>query len=232
MEASVQGYPPPSRIYKREGGYVTPEEYKSLEEEYKPNVLGKKDLMGQQSGSEFGADVLMMWRLIDCLHNGLPLDMDVYDGVSMSSVLPLSEWSVNNGSYPINIPDFTKGAWKTNKPNMDISLSEGGDTKLRRNESFERILLSVSAILVLMGVIVISPVGGVFFLAFGCILSMIALLCSKKYRYIALVLLLISIAILLGRYFQAKRHYESHRKLAMKASAQIQNLRKDVFLYI
>ena len=71
-------------------------------------------------------------RFMDCLHNGLPLDMDVYDGASMSSVLPLSEWSVNNHSYPIEIPDFTKGAWKTNKRNMDINLAEGGITKLRK----------------------------------------------------------------------------------------------------
>jgi hypothetical protein len=72
----------------------------------------------------------MSWRMIDCLHNGLPLDMDVYDAVSWSSVLPLSEWSVNNKSYPIEIPDFTKGAWKTNKRNMDITIAEGGNTKL------------------------------------------------------------------------------------------------------
>ncbi len=131
MEASVQGYPRPSRIYKREGGYVSPEEYKSLEEKYKPNILKKKSLFGQESGSEFGSDLLMMWRLIDCLHNGLPLDMDVYDGVSMSSVLPLSEWSVNNGSHPIEIPDFTAGAWETNKRNMDINLEKGGNTRLK-----------------------------------------------------------------------------------------------------
>ncbi len=86
--------------------------------------------MGQESGSEFGSDLLMTWRLIDCLRNGLPLDMDVYDGVSWSSVLPLSEWSVINGSHPIDLPDFTKGAWETNKRNMDITIAEGGNTKL------------------------------------------------------------------------------------------------------
>lgn len=120
MDASVEGYPRPARIYEREGGYVSQEKYDALMKEYEPGILKKTNLLEKDSESEFRADSLMMWRLIDCLHNGLPLDMDVYDGVAMSSVLPLSEWSVNNGSQPIDIPDFTSGAWKTNKRNMGI----------------------------------------------------------------------------------------------------------------
>jgi hypothetical protein len=88
--------------------------------------------LGKNSGSEFGADLLMAWRLIDCLRNGLPLDMDVYDGVSWSSILPLSEWSVKSNSLPIEVPDFTKDAWKTNKRNMEITLAEGGNTELKK----------------------------------------------------------------------------------------------------
>jgi hypothetical protein len=69
----------------------------------------------------------MDWRLIDCLRNGLPLDQDVYDAALWSSIVPLSEWSVANGSKPIMIPDFTCGSYKTNKP-VDINLSKGGST--------------------------------------------------------------------------------------------------------
>jgi hypothetical protein len=29
---------------------------------------------------------------------------------------PLSEWSVANGSQPIEFPDFTRGGWKTAEP--------------------------------------------------------------------------------------------------------------------
>jgi hypothetical protein len=131
-ERSAQEYPRPPRISNEKGEWVSMEEYKILQEKYKPNIARMMDELGKDSGSEFGVDLLMMWRLIDCLHNGLPLDMDVYDGVSWSSVLPLSEWSVNNHSYPIEIPDFTKGAWKTNKPNMDITVAQGGNTKLTK----------------------------------------------------------------------------------------------------
>ena len=131
-ERSAQEYPKPPRISNVGGGWVSPEEYKSLEEKYTPNISRKMVELGKDSGSEFGADLYMMWRLIDCLRNGLPLDMDVYDGVSWSSILPLSEWSVKNRSNSIDVPDFTMGAWKTNKQNMDITLAEGGNTKLKK----------------------------------------------------------------------------------------------------
>jgi len=58
----------------------------------------------------------------------LPLDQDVYDAAAFSSVVQLSEWSVLNNSNSVQIPDFTAGAWKTNKPNMDINLENGGGT--------------------------------------------------------------------------------------------------------
>jgi hypothetical protein len=128
---SVMEYPRPSRISNDKGNWVSPEEFKSISDSFTPNILKKMGDLGKDSGSEFGADLLMSWRLIDCLHNGLPLDMDVYDGVSWSSVLPLSDWSVRNRSYPVDIPDFTAGLWKSNKRNMDITLAEGGNTKLR-----------------------------------------------------------------------------------------------------
>jgi hypothetical protein len=70
----------------------------------------------------------MDWRLIDCLRNGLPLDMNVYDAASWSVIQPLSEWSVANRSRSVDIPDFTQGAWKTNRPGMDINLTQGGNT--------------------------------------------------------------------------------------------------------
>jgi hypothetical protein len=75
-------------------------------------------------------DFMMDWRLIDCLRNGLPMDMDVYDAAAWSSITPLSEWSIANGSAPIEIPDFTRGAWKTNKP-VEITLKGGGTTGVR-----------------------------------------------------------------------------------------------------
>jgi hypothetical protein len=74
-------------------------------------------------------DFLMNWRTIDCLRNGLPLDIDVYDASLWSSISPLTEWSVANGSKPITVPDFTSGSWKTNQP-VDVTLEKGATTRV------------------------------------------------------------------------------------------------------
>lgn len=53
----------------------------------------------------------MDYRLVYCLHNGLPLDMDVYDAAEWSCLVELSEVSILNGSAPVQMPDFTRGEW-------------------------------------------------------------------------------------------------------------------------
>jgi hypothetical protein len=52
--------------------------------------------------------------------------MTVYDAAILSVIGPLSEWSVANGSQPIEVPDFTAGSWRTNIPQFDISFAKGG----------------------------------------------------------------------------------------------------------
>jgi predicted dehydrogenase len=66
----------------------------------------------RKAGGHGGMDFIMLYRLIYCLRNGLPLDQDVYDAAEWSSVVYLSEQSVLNGSVPVEIPDFTRGDWK------------------------------------------------------------------------------------------------------------------------
>ncbi|MCX6231035.1 MAG: Gfo/Idh/MocA family oxidoreductase [Bacteroidetes bacterium] len=71
-------------------------------------------VIGEQAkkvGGHGGMDFIMDYRLIYCLRNGLPLDEDVYDAAEWSSIVELSEKSVTNGSVPVKIPDFTRGAW-------------------------------------------------------------------------------------------------------------------------
>ncbi len=59
-----------------------------------------------------GMDFIMDSRLVYCLQNGLPLDMDVYDAAEWSCLVPLTEESVRGGGKPVQIPDFTRGAWE------------------------------------------------------------------------------------------------------------------------
>lgn len=123
-------WPSPARIATSHHGWLSDEEFRSVQDEYTPEITRRVGEMARQVGGHGGMDTLMDWRLVDCLRNGLRLDMDVYDAAAWSSIIPLSEWSVANRSNSVDIPDFTAGAWQTNKPLMDINLEKGGNTKL------------------------------------------------------------------------------------------------------
>jgi hypothetical protein len=103
---------------------------KSLEEKYQPAIVRKVGELAKQVGGHGGMDFLMDWRLIDCLRNGLALDQDVYDAALWSAIAPLSEYSVSHRSNSVDVPDFTGGSWKQNKP-VDISLERGGNTVVK-----------------------------------------------------------------------------------------------------
>ncbi|MGY6744281.1 MAG: Gfo/Idh/MocA family protein [Cecembia sp.] len=126
-EGYAQKYPNP-KVAKGHD-WMKDDEFKSLEEKYTPEIVKKVGELAKQIGGHGGMDFMMDWRLIDCLRNGLPLDQDVYDAALWSAVSPLSEWSVAHRSNSIDIPDFTGGSWKTNKP-VEITLKGGGNTKV------------------------------------------------------------------------------------------------------
>ena len=125
---SAMKYPGPERIALGED-WLNDEEFKAVTEKFTPEIVKRVGEMAKKVGGHGGMDFIMDWRLIDCLRNGLPLDQDVYDGVLWSSIAPLSEWSVANRSQSIDVPDFTGGAWKSNKPH-DINLEKGGTTQV------------------------------------------------------------------------------------------------------
>jgi hypothetical protein len=63
-----------------------------------------------------GMDYIEDYRLIKCLREGLPTDMNVYDAASLSAVVHLSERSNARRSAAIDFPDFTRGRWQTTSP--------------------------------------------------------------------------------------------------------------------
>ena len=72
--------------------------------------------LAQKVGGHGGMDFIMDLRWVYCLQNGLPLDMDVYDLASWSCLCEITEKSQARRGAPVEIPDFTRGAWKTMKP--------------------------------------------------------------------------------------------------------------------
>jgi len=109
--------------------WLKDEEMVNVMAEHMPAISKRMGDVAKIVGGHGGMDFIMDWRMIDCLRNGLPLDQDVYDGAVWSSVAPLSEWSVANRSQSIDVPDFTGGSWKMNKPH-GINLETGGTTKV------------------------------------------------------------------------------------------------------
>src|SRR5690606_22552571 len=107
--------------------WLNDDEFATLEERYTPPIVKRIGELAKKVGGHGGKDFLMDWRLIDCLRNGLPMDMDVYDAAAWSVIGPLSEWSAANRSASIDIPDFTNGAWENNAP-IDLTLEKGGNT--------------------------------------------------------------------------------------------------------
>ncbi|WP_019960902.1 Gfo/Idh/MocA family protein [Woodsholea maritima] len=69
--------------------------------------------LAAQHGGHGGMDYVMLWRLVYCLRNGLPLDQNVYDAAAWSVINPLSEASLEDRSNSKDIPDFTRGAWQS-----------------------------------------------------------------------------------------------------------------------
>ncbi|MEX0686666.1 MAG: Gfo/Idh/MocA family oxidoreductase [Balneolales bacterium] len=126
----------PDRIgFNYRDGWIPEEDVNSMMKKYMPNITKRfndlvKEAQSARQGRSYARVSATDWRLIDCLRNGLPVEMDVYDAAVSSAVIPLSEWSVANRSNSVDVPDFTKGAWKTNEPGMDVDLNEGGNTKL------------------------------------------------------------------------------------------------------
>jgi len=67
-------------------------------------------------GGHGGMDYIEDFRLVQCLRQGAPMDMDIYDGAAWTAVIMLSEQSIAERSRSVEFPDFTRGAWRTRPP--------------------------------------------------------------------------------------------------------------------
>lgn len=91
--------------------YVPREVRDSLMAKYKHPIAKEIEEKALEVGGHGGMDFIMDYRLVWCLRNGKPLDMDVYDAAEWSCLGELTAASIANGSKPVKIPDFTRGRW-------------------------------------------------------------------------------------------------------------------------
>ena len=82
-----------------------------LMQQYKHPIHRQLEQIARKVGGHGGMDFVMDYRLVHCLQQGLPLDMDVYDLAEWCCLTELSGLSLEHGSIPVKIPDFTRGYW-------------------------------------------------------------------------------------------------------------------------
>lgn len=111
------GYPDRLALESEHGGHEWIENLQPYIDKYDSELwkhLEKTTL--EMGGGHGGMDLVMLWRIVYCLRNGVPLDQNVYDAAAWSVIFDISEQSMRDRSRPRDFPDFTRDAWKTAPP--------------------------------------------------------------------------------------------------------------------
>ena len=74
-------------------------------------ILTRYGELGRDMGHG-GMDFIMDSRLVYCLRNGLPLDIDVYDLAEWCCLAELGQLSMDHNCASVAVPDFTRGEWQ------------------------------------------------------------------------------------------------------------------------
>lgn len=92
------------------------EQLEAIYEQYDHPLYKRLGEVSKKMGGHGGMDFMMLYRIVECLRLGQPLDQNVYEGCFWSAVAPLSERSVAAGGAPQKFPDFTRGKWQQTHP--------------------------------------------------------------------------------------------------------------------
>ena len=91
--------------------FMSEENMKKLRAAYRHPIIKKYGEVAEKVGGHGGMDFFMDARLVYCLQNGLPLDMDVYDLAEWCCLAELGSLSMDNNNCSVSFPDFTRGHW-------------------------------------------------------------------------------------------------------------------------
>lgn len=79
-----------------------------------------KDLADAAAGAGHGGmDYILQWRVVQQMRSGEVPDIDVYDSAAWCAPVPLSVASLESNGRPVEVPDFTRGAWKKLRLGLD-----------------------------------------------------------------------------------------------------------------
>ena len=109
--------------------FLPKSEMDALVAKYEHPILKKYGAMAKEVGGHGGMDFIMDARLVYCLQNGLPLDMDVYDMAEWCCLAELGALSMDNGCAAVAFPDFTRGHWQDVKGYKHAFASEADEAE-------------------------------------------------------------------------------------------------------
>ena len=117
----VEGFALATEVMKKAGvnvskdytghSYLSKEDTEALLQRFTSPLVKRYGEEAKEVGGHGGMDFIMDSRLVYCLQNGLPLDIDVYDLAEWCCLAELGSLSMNNGNKPVQVPDFTRGEW-------------------------------------------------------------------------------------------------------------------------
>lgn len=115
----------PPRIYLEDkgglSGFADEEEYVELDaiaDQVGHELWRAEGERAARIGGHGGMDYLMLFRLISCMREGVPPDMDVYDAATWSAPIAFTAASVAAGGCAVELPDFTRGDWYSSRPGI------------------------------------------------------------------------------------------------------------------
>ena len=117
-QGTLAGYPPRAAIEGR-GSYhewLEGPEFEKLYAEFEHPLYKRTGELAKKMGGHGGMDFIMLFRIVECLRKGEPLDQNVYEGAFWSAVRPLSANSEREDGMPQKFEDFTRGRWKDTPP--------------------------------------------------------------------------------------------------------------------
>ena len=97
-------------------GWCNQKQMEEILAKYRHPLWVQSGELAKRLGGHGGMDFLMDLRLCYCLQNGLPLDINVYESCQWSVLAELTETSSRHDGAPVEVPDFTRGAWRTLTP--------------------------------------------------------------------------------------------------------------------
>ncbi len=78
--------------------------------------LWRAERVRNATGGHGGMDYLEDRRLVECLRRGESTDQNVYDAAAWSCLVELTGRSAAQRSRPVDVPDFTRGRWRSTPP--------------------------------------------------------------------------------------------------------------------